>query len=72
MGSVCIEIHIFLNLALVGDEWSVSRSGRFTPEERAPSTHLIGGRMGSRARLDYVAKRKFLTLQELELKQIAR
>jgi hypothetical protein len=31
--------HIFLTSALVGDEWSASRSGSFTPGEKAPGTH---------------------------------
>jgi hypothetical protein len=56
----------FLTSALVGDEWPVSRPGRFTPEERAPGTHWIGGWVGPRAGLDEVEKRKFLTLQGLE------
>jgi hypothetical protein len=33
-------------------------SGRFTPRERAPGTHWIGGWVGPRARLDAVVKRK--------------
>jgi hypothetical protein len=32
-----------LTSALHGGEWSASRSGRFTPRERAPGTHWIGG-----------------------------
>jgi hypothetical protein len=40
---VDVLIHIFLTSALVGGEWSTSRSGRFTPGERAPGTHSIGG-----------------------------
>jgi hypothetical protein len=42
---VDVEIHIFLTSALVGGEWSASRPGRFTPGERAPGTHWIGGWM---------------------------
>jgi hypothetical protein len=52
---------------LVGGEWSASSTGRFTPEERAPGTHRIGGWVGPRACLDDVEKRKFLTMPELEL-----
>jgi hypothetical protein len=33
----------FLALAFAGGEWSASRPGRFTPGERAKSTHWIGG-----------------------------
>jgi len=35
-----------------------SRSGRFTPRQRAPGTHWIGGWVGPRAVLDAVVKRK--------------
>jgi hypothetical protein len=44
--------------ALDGDEWSVSRPGRFTPRERSPDTHWIGGWMSPRAGLDAVETRK--------------
>jgi hypothetical protein len=40
---VDVWIHIFLTSALVGGEWSASRPCRFTPGERAPDTHWIGG-----------------------------
>jgi hypothetical protein len=36
-----------LDLGLDGGEWSVSRPGRFTPRERAPGIHWIGGWVGS-------------------------
>jgi hypothetical protein len=36
-GGVDVQIHIFLNSALAGDEWSASRPCRFTP-----GTHWIG------------------------------
>jgi hypothetical protein len=54
-------------VALVGGEWSASRSCRFTPGERALSTHCIGGWLGPRFSLDDVEKRKFLILPGLEL-----
>jgi hypothetical protein len=47
-----------LTSALDGDEWSASRLGRFTPRERAPDTHWIGGWVGSRAGLDVAVKIK--------------
>jgi hypothetical protein len=43
---------------LDGGEWSASRSGRFTPRERALGTHWIGGWMDPRTGLDAVVKRK--------------
>jgi hypothetical protein len=61
-GGVDVQIHIFLNSALAGGEWSASRPGRFTPGERAPGTHWTGGWVDSRTGLDDVEKRKFLTL----------
>jgi len=44
--------------ALDGGEWSVSPLGRFTPRERAPGTHFLGGWVGPRAGLDAVMNRK--------------
>jgi hypothetical protein len=40
-----------LTSGLDGGEWSASRLGRFTPRERAPGTHWIGGWVGPRADL---------------------
>jgi hypothetical protein len=51
---------IFFTSALVRGEWSASRPGRFTPGERAPGTHWIGGWVGPRTGLDDVEKRKIL------------
>jgi hypothetical protein len=42
--------------ALVRDELSVSRPILFTPGERVPSTHRIGGWIGSGTDLDDVEK----------------
>jgi hypothetical protein len=48
---VKVELHVFLISALDGGEWSASRSGRFTPRERAPGTDWIGGWVDSNPRL---------------------
>jgi len=45
-----------LTSALDGDEWSDSRHGRFTPKERSPGTHWIGGWVVPRAGLDALIK----------------
>jgi hypothetical protein len=66
-GGVDVQIHVFLTSALGGCEWPASYPGRFTREERASSTHWIGGCVGPRTGLDDVEKRKILTLPELEL-----
>jgi hypothetical protein len=71
-GGVDVEIHIFLTSAVAGDEWSASRPGRFTPGERAPDTHWIGGWVDPRVGLDDVEKRKFLTIPGLELRPLGR
>jgi hypothetical protein len=47
--------------ALDGGEWSASRPAPFTPRERAPGTHWIGGWVGPRACLVSVVKRKILS-----------
>jgi hypothetical protein len=51
------KIHTFLT-STFGEEWSASRSGRFTLGESAPGTHCIGGWVGPTAGLDTVEKRK--------------
>jgi hypothetical protein len=56
----------FLISAPDGGEWSATRSDRFTPGERAPGTHWIGGWLGPRAGLDAVEKIKILPLSGIE------
>jgi hypothetical protein len=61
-------VDVFLtSAALVGGEWSASLIGRFTPGERAPGTHWIGGWVCPRASLGAMEKRKIFTLPGLEL-----
>jgi hypothetical protein len=47
-----------LTSTLDGGEWSASHPSHFTPRERAPGIHWIGGWVGPRAVLDMVVKRK--------------
>jgi hypothetical protein len=63
---------IVLTSALVGGEWSASRPGHFTPEERTSGTHWIGGWVGPRTSLDDVETRKILLVPELVLRPLAR
>jgi hypothetical protein len=42
----------FFTLSLDGGEWSALCPGHFTPREREPGTHWIGGWVGTRAGLD--------------------
>jgi hypothetical protein len=71
-GGVDVLIYIFLTSALAGGEWLASHPGRFIPGERTSSTHWIGGWVDVRAALDYMEKRKFLTLPRLELRPLGR
>jgi hypothetical protein len=71
-GGMDVQIRIFLTSALVGGEWTASQIGRFTPGERAPGTHWIGGWVDPRAGLDDLEKRKFLILPRLELQPLGR
>jgi hypothetical protein len=48
------------------DVWATSRSGHFTPGERARSTHWIGCWVYLRAGLDDLEKRTFSTLPGLD------
>jgi hypothetical protein len=68
---VDVQIHILLTSALSGGEWSASRPGRFTPWERAPGTHWIGGWVDPGAGLDDVRKR-LLTYWDSELRLLGR
>jgi hypothetical protein len=52
-----------LTSALDGSEWSASRPARFTPRERAPSTHWIGSWVSPTIVLDRVVKRKIPSLR---------
>lgn len=56
----------FLILTLDGDEWSALRPCFFTPQKRAPSTHLIGGLVEPRVDLEAVKDRTILTLPAIE------
>jgi hypothetical protein len=56
----------FLGLGTSEGEWSAPRPSRFTPGERAPSTHWTGAWVGPRTSLDHMEKRKFLTLPGME------
>jgi hypothetical protein len=49
-------VDIFLTSEQVGGEWSASRPGCSTPEEKAIGAHWIGGCMDPRAGLDDVEK----------------
>jgi hypothetical protein len=69
-GGVDVYIHIFLTSALVGGEWSASRSVRLTNGERTPGIHWIGGWVDPRTGLNDVEKRKLLTLPGLELRPL--
>jgi hypothetical protein len=44
----------FLTPAVDGDEWSVSRSGRFISKENSPGTYWLGGCVGPRPDPDAV------------------
>jgi hypothetical protein len=55
-GGVDVQVHIFLTSALAGGQWSASGPCRFTPDEKAPGTHWIGGWVDSRAGLDDMEK----------------
>jgi hypothetical protein len=55
---VDVYLQAFLTLALDGGEWSASRPGRFTPRERAPGTHWIGGWVGPQSHSGHSGEEK--------------
>jgi hypothetical protein len=59
-GRAEVYLHAFLTSALDVGERSASRSGLFTPRERPPDTHWIGGTLDPRSGLDAVSKRKIV------------
>jgi hypothetical protein len=67
---VDVETHVFFTSALAEGQWSASRPGRFTPVERAPSIHWIGGWVGPIAGLDDMVKTKVLPLLGWKEKEI--
>jgi hypothetical protein len=67
MGEWIYRPTFFLTSGLVGGEWPAPRPCHFTLGETAAGIHWIGGWVGPRIGLDYMAKRKFLTLPGLEL-----
>jgi hypothetical protein len=54
----------FLTTSLDGGEWSASRPYYFTPRERIPGTHSLGGSVGPRAGLEDLEKSKVLLYQD--------
>jgi len=63
-----MKMDIFLTLALDRGEWSASHPGHFTPRERVPSTHWVGGWAGSRTSLEFMANRKIPFIPLLVIK----
>jgi hypothetical protein len=57
---------LLLTLALDGGEWPASCPSHFTPSEIAPGTHWTGGRVGPRAGMDVMEKRKILPQQRIK------
>jgi hypothetical protein len=59
-GGVDVYIHIFLTSALVGGEWSVSRSGRFIFWEKLPRYPLDRSLGGPQSRSGRLGEKKVL------------
>jgi hypothetical protein len=71
-GWVEVHFHQSWNQHPKQAEWSASRPFYFTPGERSPGIHWIGGWVNPRAGLDDMDKIKFLTLEGLELRSLGR
>jgi hypothetical protein len=68
-GGVDVWFHVFLTSALVGDVWSASPPGRFTPEKIIPRYALERRLSGHQSQS---GRRKFFTLTELEIRPLSR
>jgi hypothetical protein len=55
-GGMDVQIHVSLTSALVGGEWSASRTGPFAPGRIDPGTLWTRGWVGPRTGLDDVEK----------------
>jgi hypothetical protein len=65
--------YTFLTSALDGEEWSASRPGCFTPEEKVPSIHWMGTGMGGTPEMGLNAVEKnLLPLLGIELRFLGR
>jgi len=53
-----VQVHAFLLFPLDGGKWSASGPDRFTPGERAHTTHWMGGWVGLETGLNAVEKEK--------------
>jgi hypothetical protein len=62
----------YLTSVLVGDEWWVSRLGRFNPEVKAPNTRRIESWVGHSVSMDDMEEKKFLTLPGFEFWSLGR
>jgi len=56
-----VQLYGFLTSVAYGGQWSASRYGCFTSEKRTSVTHWIGGRVGPKAFLEAVEKRKIFS-----------
>jgi hypothetical protein len=65
-------MHIFLTAALVGGKWPAPNPGRYSPRERAPSTHWIRVLVGPKAGMGEADKRHLLNLPGFELRTLGR
>jgi hypothetical protein len=61
-----LQDYCYITSVLDGGEWSASRPGHFTREERALVAHWIEGWVGSRAGLNGVEKNRKIYLPGIE------
>jgi hypothetical protein len=55
-GGVDVQIHVFLNCALIAREWQLHAQPALTQRKRPTCTHWIGGWVDLRAGLDDMQK----------------
>jgi hypothetical protein len=71
-GGVDVQIYLFLTPTLVGVNGQLHALAALPPGEGAPGTQWIGGWMDLTVGLNFMEKRKLLTLPGLEIRPLGR
>ena len=60
-----VELHLFLDSTVDGEEWSTTNSCHFIPWERVSVAQRTGGFVGHRAGMDVCRRAKYLVIARI-------